>query len=176
MNEIWKDIIGYEGLYQVSNLGNIKSLGNGGTHKTERILSQKITRFGYKTVILHKNGVRKDCRVHRLVAYAFLPNDDDTLVVNHKDGDKCNNRVENLEWCTQSDNVIHAYENNLHNSPSGEKHWNCKLTEAEVNQIRKEYIKYDYEFGSGGLSKKYGVSSRAIRDIVNGRRRKGVAI
>ena len=99
MEEIWQDIEGYEGLYQVSNLGRVKSLRN------NIILSQSITRNGYKNVILYTNNIRKLYLVHRLVATAFIPNPDNLPQVNHKDENKTNNRVDNLEWCDCKYNI-----------------------------------------------------------------------
>ena len=100
MKEIWKDINGYEGLYQVSNLGNVKSL------KTNKILSP--VGKEYKHVILYNKGDRKTLKIHRLVAEAFIPNPENKPQVNHKDEDKYNNIVENLEWCTHEENMNHG--------------------------------------------------------------------
>lgn len=98
--EEWKDIKGYEGLYQISNRGRVKSLGNNKTRK-EKILSLKPGNNGYIRVYLcRKREKTKPFLVHRLVAQAFLPNPDNLPVVNHKDENKLNNNVENLEWCT----------------------------------------------------------------------------
>lgn len=108
MKEIWKDIEGYEGLYQVSNLGRIKSLGNGGKGRYYGrivIMSQCTDKDGYKVLGLTKNGIRKNFRVHRLIADAFIPNPDNLPEVNHKDEDKTNNRIDNLEWCDTKYNV-----------------------------------------------------------------------
>lgn len=102
--ENWKDIEGYPN-YQVSNLGRVKSLGNNKTRK-EKILKSGKNNKGYLKVILYKEGKIKNYRVHRLVAQAFLDNPNNLSEVNHKDEDKTNNRVENLEWCT------HQYNNN----------------------------------------------------------------
>lgn len=99
MKEIFKDIPGYEGLYQVSNLGNVKSLRYNKSNR-QVILKPKLTKTGYCRVGLHFRGVSKDFYIHRLVAEAFLPNPDNLPVVNHKDENKLNNNVENLEWCT----------------------------------------------------------------------------
>ena len=112
MEEQWKDIIiekngvtyDYTGLYQVSNLGRVRSLGNDKTRK-ERILKPKINNKGYLQVILCKNGKVKTFLVHRLVATAFIPNPDNLPVVNHRDENPLNNCVDNLEWCTQKYNV-----------------------------------------------------------------------
>ena len=104
MKEIWKDIKGYEGLYQVSNKGTVKSLNY---HQTgeERIKKPKINRGGYLQVMLHRDGNRKTLLVHRLVLMTFAPIDNmSALQVNHKDEDKTNNKLENLEWCNSKYN------------------------------------------------------------------------
>lgn len=106
MVEIWKDIVGYEGLYQVSNLGRVKSLGNGKTHNSkERILKARKETNGYLRITLTKDGKQKKYTIHRLVATAFIPNPDNLPIVNHKDEDKLNNRIENLEWCDAKYNI-----------------------------------------------------------------------
>lgn len=129
--EIWKDIPAYEGLYQVSNFGNIKALakryqcGIEGTptrEKSEHILRAAKSRDGYLCVVLCKNGTRKTSSIHRLVALSFCDNPQNEKEVNHKDGDKQNNYYLNLEWVSRSKNIIHAFENNLKVSLSGGKH------------------------------------------------------
>jgi hypothetical protein len=103
--EIWRDVIGYENLYQCSNLGRIKSLGNGKTwNEKERILKQTIDKRGYCRVMLCKEGKQKKYLVHRLVATTFLDNPQNLPQVNHKNEQKTDNRIENLEWCTQEYN------------------------------------------------------------------------
>lgn len=97
--EVYKQIIGYEGLYEVSNLGNVKSLNYLHTGQ-EKLLSPGIYTNGYLYVVLSKNGEVKQYLIHRLVAQAFLPNPNNYPQVNHKDENKLNNNVENLEWCT----------------------------------------------------------------------------
>lgn len=104
MKEEWKDIKGYEGRYMVSNFGRVKSMKYR-HHNTVEILKQD-NNLGYKRVCLYtKNGKRKRIKVHRLVAEAFIPNPNNYLYINHKDENKNNNRVDNLEWCTQSYNI-----------------------------------------------------------------------
>ena len=98
MEEIWKDIEGYEGLYQVSNLGRVRSL------RRNIILRQSIERNGYERILLYKNKGYKHFLIHRLVATAFIPNPNNLPQVNHKDENKLNNCVDNLEWCTQEYN------------------------------------------------------------------------
>lgn len=107
MDEIWKDVVGYEGLYQVSNYGRIKSLYNYKRNGTN-ILTPRY-KHGYYQIGLRKNKKRKWLAVHRLVAKAFIPNPENLPCVNHKDENKTNNCVYNLEWCT------HSYNNTYHN-------------------------------------------------------------
>lgn len=111
MREIWRDIKGYDGLYQVSNFGKVKRLhtckkqGTGNYERQEKILSQKINNKGYLLVDLYKNNKRKQLLVHRLVAQTFIPNLNNLPRVNHKDENKSNNKVKNLEWCSQKYNM-----------------------------------------------------------------------
>lgn len=107
MTEIWKDIKGYEGIYQVSSRGKVRSFHFG---KNIKILRFSI-RGGYANVILYKNKKRKTFSVHRLVAEAFIDNPNDLPEVNHKDEDKLNNQVENLEWCTPKYNSNYGTRN-----------------------------------------------------------------
>lgn len=100
--EIWKDVVGYEGLYEVSNIGRVKSLNK---NNYGLIMSQYITKKGYFRLQLTKEKRQKKHLVHRLVAEAFIPNPHNYPEVNHKDEDKLNNKVENLEWCTTHYNV-----------------------------------------------------------------------
>lgn len=121
MSEIWKDVTGYEGLYQVSNTGHVKSLkrtiirNNGRTLAVkEKILGVFPDGRGYSIVFLSKNGETKHFFMHRLVAEKFIPNTENKPQVNHIDGNKTNNCVENLEWVTGSENMYHSYKIGLH--------------------------------------------------------------
>ena len=127
MEEIWKDIDGYEGYYQISNLGNVKSLErtieNSGTYNgyykvKERILRPRENkkRHGYYELSLKKDGIEKRYKVHRLVASAFLSNPDNKTEVNHIDGNKSNNCISNLEWTTSKENKEHAWTTGLNNA------------------------------------------------------------
>lgn len=98
-NEIWKDVNGYEGLYQVSSLGNVKSVRN------DRVLKPCIHKLGYASVMLYKNNRPKRYNIHRLVATAFLDNNNHYDLVNHIDENKSNNKVDNLEWCSREYNM-----------------------------------------------------------------------
>ena len=125
MDEIWKSIHEYENIYEVSNLGRVRtaegktteSMRHGTRHWKQRVLKQKIDKNGYKRVTLWKNKKSKDFLVHRLVALNFLPKLKGKEFVNHIDGTPSNNRVENLEWCTSRENLIHAFVNKLNQSP-----------------------------------------------------------
>ena len=99
MEEIWKDVKGFEGIYQVSNLGRVKSV------RRNIILKNRIARNGYKRVLLCTNNIPKNYYIHRLVATAFISNPNNYPIVNHKDENPQNNSVGNLEWCTQEYNV-----------------------------------------------------------------------
>lgn len=105
MEEIWKDIEGYEGLYQVSNLGRVHSLYR------NIILKGFIDQDGYRLVTIYKNNTKSNKTIHRLVAQAFIPNPENKSHVNHIDEDKTNNRVDNLEWMTAKENINHGTHN-----------------------------------------------------------------
>ena len=110
-NEVWKDVVGYEGLYKVSDRGNVYSverIGVNGNKIGGRMLKPWYDRYGYIRVSLRKNGIKKNKRVHRLVAEAFIPNPNNLPEVNHMDENKTNNELSNLEWCTRKHNNNHG--------------------------------------------------------------------
>lgn len=121
MEEVWKDIVGYEGKYQVSNLGRVKSLNYKQTN-SERILKENTDKKGYKRAHLFKNGKGVHISIHRLVAEAFIPNPNNYPQVNHKDENKANNNMENLEWCTNEYNHNYGTRNKrMGNSLKGQR-------------------------------------------------------
>lgn len=111
--EIWKDIPGYEGLYAVSNMGRVKGYQN--NNRRVALTTPKLSNAGYFRVELSKHSIEKKLSLHRLVAEAFIPNPDNLETVNHKNLDKTDNRVENLEWLSVADNIRHARNNGLNN-------------------------------------------------------------
>lgn len=108
MEEVWKDIEGYEGLYQISNLGNVKGIKRKGSSGCK--LRPALRKDGYMQVSLRKEGKDSSYLVHRLVAIAFLPMTNEKNQVNHKDGNRTNNILENLEWCTPQENTLHSHD------------------------------------------------------------------
>lgn len=166
--EIWKDVIGYENMYQVSNFGNIKSLKrkkwNGYDYQdvVEKLLSQKLHQ-GYKYVNLCGFGKQKLIGVHRLVAIAFIDNPDNKGYVNHKDNNPSNNHVDNLEWCTQKENIQYAVSQGRFNQ--GTLSPRTKFTEQDILMIRQRIA--NKEISQCKLAKELGVTQNCISEIVN---------
>ena len=131
-NEAWKDVVGYEGLYQISNLGNIKSIYYG---EKEKILKIRKDDKGYPQAHLSKNGEMKDFKVHRLVATAFIGDIPDGFVINHINGIKDDNRVENLEICTYSHNAKEAYRLGLNKPVWTGKFGKFHKCSKKINQL-----------------------------------------
>ena len=176
--EVWKDVIGYEGLYQVSNFGNVRSLDRlvNKSNKTSYIRKGKLCKqsksnLGYMTVGFTVSDVKTNKYVHRLVAEAFILNTENKPQVNHIDCNKKNNHVSNLEWCTNSENHIHATKNGLNKlhlhrvAYSGEENGRSLLTKEQVLEIKQKYIPYKYS--AKKLSKEYNVSESCITHILN---------
>ncbi len=165
--EIWKPIPGYEGIYAVSNQGRVMRLLTRTNGKAGNILSPQRNTYGYRHVNLYKSGHHKCVVVHRLVMEAFVGKCPDGIQVNHKNGDKSDNRLENLEYVTPQENSIHAYQvlgrKPVHNR--GEAAGGAKLTESQVLQIRSEY---DGKHGSySKLARKFGVDNKTVSSIIN---------
>lgn len=171
MIEVWKAIKKFDELYQVSNLGRVKSIDryvkgsrDGVQFKPGVELTQKISNNGYARVHIRCGKINSYPLVHRLVAEAFLENPDNLPQINHRDGNKLNNSVDNLEWCTAQYNVRHGLRNHL--IPSGEDSHRAKLTWEKVCDIKAEYVRGSSEFGLIALAKKYGISKSMVSLIV----------
>ena len=163
MKEIWKDIPEFEGLYRISNTGKVMTLHN----NRNRLLTLKINNTGYAWVELSKNGKRKQFLVHRLVAMGFLDNPNNYPVINHKDENRLNNSVDNLEWCTLSYNT--KYSIKLH---PDRLHRNGKLMKIKINQysLDGEFVRtWD---NSRTIFKETGMSDYSISQCCLGIRNK----
>lgn len=170
--ESWKDIEGYEGMYQVSNTGKVKSVKRTASLRKihsrlviERLRKLAISKDGYIMVYLNKNGSVKGCYVHRLVGLAFLNNPDAKKEINHIDGNKTNNNITNLEWCTPSENMRHAFSTGLMFPNKGEDNGSCKLKVEDIVEIRKSYE--TGEFNQYQLADKFKVTQTQIYRIVH---------
>ena len=151
MKEIWKDVKDYEGLYQVSNLGNVRKLrfiNNIANKEKIFMITPQLINSGYYKVMLSKNGGYKNKTLHRLAAETFIPHPENKPQVNHKDGNKANNRVETLEWCSQSENIKHAYKNNLTKPFAKGRFGKNSLKAKKVNMLDKNTGEIIKTFGS----------------------------
>ena len=143
MQEVWKPVTGFEGIYEVSSLGNVRN-ANGRMRKPFMIPR------GYLMIDLFHNYKRTHARVNRLVAEAFIPNTDNKPEVNHKNGNKMDNRVENLEWSTKSENMVHAYRSGL------QKKGMYPIRKVRCLEDGKIYAT------AGEAARAYGITSNAV--------------
>ncbi len=164
----WRDVIGYERFYRISEFGETMRVGSKMGAKVGRILSTHFTKNGYKLVDLYgEGGARKKFLVHRLVAAAWIGPRPDGLDVNHKDGNKENNHYGNLEYMTRSDNMLHASRNGLVNYATGENAPTAVMTWGRVREMRRLYV--PGKVGYKRLAKQFGISIGAAHCIVKGR-------
>lgn len=153
--ETWKTVVGYEKYYEVSSLGKVRSNFNKGKTLVPNLCNK------YYSVTLCGDK-RKNMRVHRIVALAFIPNPENLPQINHINGNKLDNRYCNLEWTSPSNNIQHALKNNLFNPRKGESHNHSKLTIENVKEIRNSYKKVSQV----SLSTKFNVSKTCINNII----------
>lgn len=184
MKEVWKDIPGFEGLYQASNLGRIKSLARDNVvpnrygvmvniYKRERVLCPSVTPVGYKRIILSKCAKLKTYSVYRLVMMAFKENPTNLPQINHIDGIKINNRIDNLEWCTQSHNQQHAYYTGLNVPAKGAMDTQSKgVLMITANGEIKEYGSIGEAFKLTGIKRE--IISKCCRNNVPIKKGKGL--
>lgn len=166
MKEVWKDIEGYEGLYQISNFGNVKSLDrkvNAKNNKKRLIkgtfLKLRFNNRNYNIVSLYKNNIQEVRFIHRLVAETFIPNPENKPEVNHIDGDKQNNKIDNLEWCTRTENNKHAWKTGLNKVSDNQKK---AAAQSAKKRFSKKIIQYDLK---GNFIKEWDSMSEAQRQL-----------
>ena len=161
---MWKTLMYHNIMYnqfEVSDDGQLRNVRTGTVYK------QTILKQGYYSVCVSLGGRGKNLlvKIHRAVAETFIPNPENKLQVNHKDGNKLNNEVDNLEWVTNAENSQHAYDNGLRFALKGYNNPSSKLTYDDVEYIRKNYVPHDEEFGARPLSKKFNIHHTNISRI-----------
>lgn len=173
VGERWKDVVGFEGLYQVSNKGRVKSLINYFKSVGIRILKQGLDMYGYPQVVLTKDGKKYPKKPHRLVAVAFIPNTENKPHINHKKGVKTDNRDSELEWVTPKENTVHSFKVlgrvgvGYNKGKVGELNWNSK----KVNQIDlKSGEVINTFYGAAEASRILNISRRCIGRAASGGR------
>lgn len=163
INELWKDIKGFEGYYQISSYGRVKSFKK---YKNGYILSNKNCKGKYFSLVLSANEKKKSTRIHRLVAEAFIPNPNNYPCVNHKDLNKQNNCIDNLEWCTYQYNVRHSIANNP-KAISAMTNYNKKIRPLKIYQYSMDN-KLIGIFNNAEEAKKHtGVCGRNILQVAH---------
>lgn len=172
--EKWKAIVGYEGFYEISNQGRVRSVdrviehpAKGPTRRKGKELSPATNWKGYLHINLCREGKMTPGIIHRLVLSAFVGPCPDGHECNHISGDKTDNRIQNLEWVTPSENRLHAYANGLTPAKRGESNGMAKLTWATVEEIRKLYASGAHSYRQ--LGDRFGVTKSAIHAVISGR-------
>jgi len=172
---IWKQVVGYEGTYEVSEFGDVRRVVY--YDKRERdpgLLRPAPDTYGYLQVALVLNGKSKAAQIHTIVANAFLGPKPKGMERNHKDGNKLNNHYSNLEYVTHGDNIRHAFRQGLY--PVGEASKASKLTEAEVRRIRSMYVPGKKGAGAVSISRQFNVTSTTVWAILRGKTWKHVQL
>ena len=169
--EEWKDVHGYVGYYQVSNLGNVRSVDRYvNNHKGDKAfrkgkpLTKSLDDKGYVRYTFRMGKSKKMKRGHRLVAEAFIPNPNQHTIINHKDGNKQNNHISNLEWCTHRHNSQHAESMGLVNHVKGSNHYKATTTENDVRAMRRLYAKGEHT--QKQIAEIFSINSNTIKHIL----------
>lgn len=176
VDEIWKDVVGFEGYYQVSNLGRVRSLdryiehsgvgkGSGRHFCKGCILKPRIARHGYYQLTLRKPSVKTTFTIHLLVAPAFLGDRPNGFHVNHIDGNKLNNCADNLEYCSPKDNTHHAFKLGLCDTRIGNNHHGAKLKDADIVVIRDRILQGHTH---KAIAQDFGVCAATIGHVSRG--------
>ena len=163
MKEQWRDVVGYEGIYKISDFGRVKRIKAYRSTYVGKILSPVLNCNGYGGVLLYENGKQKHWQCHRLVAIAFLGEPPQGKEVNHIDGNKTNNYLSNLEYVTKSENINHAYRLGLLKGRRGEDHHMTKLCESDIFEIRALVSRGNITHRE--IAEMYGVCRQTISDI-----------
>ena len=171
--EEWKDVNGYEGMYQISNKGNVRSLDRISYHKRGvsrykgKPKKKRMSTFGYWMVSFSKENKSKNFYVHKLMGIAFIPNPKNKKFINHKNGIKTDNQLENLEWVTHSENMNHELDTGLRVMPKGVKVYNSKLNPEIIISARKEYSRGGITYQE--IADKNGVCKRVMMNAMKGK-------
>jgi hypothetical protein len=164
-NEVWKDVPGYENLYQASTMGRLKSVPDQSgkySFRLGNVLKRRIGKAGYPYYTVFNSGNSKTVKEHRMVAIAFIPNPENKPCVNHINGIKHDNRVENLEWVTYSENSLHANLNKLRVNAKGANSKKAALNEKQVEEIRSVGGQLSYK----KIGDIYNVSATTIWKVI----------
>lgn len=164
---MWKPLvyqgISYEDKFEVSDEAQIRNI------KTRTIYKLNVSGNGYLAVCVSL-GNRKDkllIKIHKAIAETFILNPNNLPVINHKDGNKLNNNISNLEWITSSDNTFHAYDTGLKISIKGMDHYGSKLTNEDIIYIKEKYVPRDKQYGCRALAKQFNIDHSIISGIIN---------
>lgn len=166
MNEIWMPVLDWKNHYEVSNLGNVRRSRDGINTYAGRLL-KTLSNEKYIRVVLHSGGAKETRSVHSLVLEAFVCRRPKGMVGNHKNGNKHDNRLENLEWVTPSQNTQHSFDVLHRNTPRGENHGMAKLTYEKANKIKELYSTGEY--GQWDLAKLFSIGRSSIQRIISGK-------
>lgn len=175
--EIWKDLVGYEGIYKVSSMGRVLTLekeiltGFGNCLFKEKILKPTLNENGYLIVNLTKDGKGKHVRVHRAVGMTFIPNPENKRTINHKNTIKTDNRVDNLEWATHGENHKHAYKNGLRVAFFLGKKGDLAINTKAVSQYTKDGVYIDTYMSAVVAEQKTRVCHKHIGCVCKGNRK-----